>query len=243
MQLKDATLLIVDDEDTLLEIFQRWFEREGCRVLTAANGRDALDLAAANVVDLVISDIRMPVLDGLELVRRLAERDGYLPKIIFISGFGDVGDREIFGIGVEAMLHKPVDRADLVAAARRSLTDRGELWRTPPVAAPAIALDLVFASVAAARQQGLIAFGRGGFCVRSDLAARVGTRVRLQLEFTADAHALIGQGVVRWTDPREEQIGVEITYVDDAQCAWVAALTERAAPAAFIPKTSADPAA
>jgi len=238
MQLKDATVLVVDDETALLMIFRRWLEREGCRVLTAENGARALDLARTNALDLVISDIRMPVLDGIELVKRLKEHTGYLPKIVFISGFSDIGERESFSLGVEALLHKPIERADFVAAARRSLMTRDELWRGPPGPVPATTLDAVFASVSAARQQGLIAFGRGGFCVRSTLVVQVDKPIGLRLAFETDHQALIGQGIVRWIAPHEAQIGVEITYVDDAQRSWVARLAERDELVAFIPRSS-----
>lgn len=238
MQLKEARVLVVDDELALLEIFKRWFEREGCRVFTAQDGAQALDLASANAVDMVVSDIRMPVLDGIELAKRLKKRSGHAPKMIFISGFSDVSEREGFDLGVEAMLHKPIERADLVAAARRSLMDRDELWRQPPAVAPTAVLDARFPSLSAARQQGLIAFGRGGFCLRSNRFLQVGKPVGLRLEFEADRHALIGQGVVRWMERRDEQIGIEIAYVDDAQRAWFAQLAESDESASFIPRTS-----
>lgn len=238
MQLKDAVILVVDDEVGLLRIFARWFEREGCRVLSAENGRDALELIMANHVDLVVSDIRMPVLDGIELARRIKARSKYLPKIVFISGFHDLGDRESFDLGVEASLAKPVDREVLVAAARRCLMDRAELWSAPPASSPETTIDAVFPSLAAAHQQGLIAFGRGGVCVRSSLAVRVAAPIGLHIEFAADRHALTGQGIVRWLDQHDAQIGIEITYVDDAQRAWVVQLAEHNELACFIPRSS-----
>ncbi len=52
MLLKDATILMVDDEAGLLEIFRAWFAREGCHVLTAENGERGLDIATSAPVDL-----------------------------------------------------------------------------------------------------------------------------------------------------------------------------------------------
>ena len=71
MQLKDATLLVVDDEPYYCEIAKDWFEREGCKVLTAENGVAALQLLEREKADAIITDIRMPGMDGVELVRRL----------------------------------------------------------------------------------------------------------------------------------------------------------------------------
>ena len=73
MQLKDATVLIVDDEPDLLDIMADWFRREAHCVLIAANGKEALDAIEANQVDVVVSDVRMPVMDGPGLHEALGE--------------------------------------------------------------------------------------------------------------------------------------------------------------------------
>jgi len=71
MQNSEVTILVVDDEPELLEIFAIWMRREGYHVLTAANGAEALKILTSTNVDALISDIRMPVMDGLTLVRRI----------------------------------------------------------------------------------------------------------------------------------------------------------------------------
>ena len=129
MKLKDAVILIADDEPGLLRIFRAWFEREGCRVLTAENGMEALELASNHHVDVLVSDIRMPILDGIELARRLNATSKYLPKIIFISGFTDLSERHACDLGAEAVLAKPVRRAELISAVDRSLMEFDERWR------------------------------------------------------------------------------------------------------------------
>lgn len=239
MELKDATVLVVDDEVALGEIVQAWFRREGCRVLAAENGAQALDLARANRVDAVVSDMRMPVLDGVGLARRLRDFEGHVPRIVFISGFSDISARSCFDLGVEALLSKPVKRLHLVDVVRRCLTDRDALWREPAAAKPAAELNALFPGLSLAREQGLIAFGRGGFCVRSTLAAQVDQPIALNLAFAADRLALVGQGIVRWLDHREHQIGIEIVHVDDAHRSWVARLAEQDRSKSFIPRSSA----
>jgi len=238
VQLTEATILIVDDEEGLLGIYKGWFKREGCRVLTAANGAAALELAMKNRVDVILSDIRMPVMDGVELTKRLKETKKYIPKIIFISGFTDLDERETYDLGIEAKLSKPIRRQDLVSVVRKSLMVRDELWRSPPPIAPQKTLNDVFESLAAARDNGLIAFGRGGFSIHSLLAVQAGETIELRLEFKADRHTLAGRGIVRWTARHEEQIGVEITYVDEANRAWVVGLAEGGESVSFVPRTS-----
>lgn len=240
MQLKDATILIVDDEVGLLNIFKIWFEREGCHVLTAENGKRALDLLKTQPVDLIISDIRMPIMGGVELVQSLVKLGIYRPKILFISGFADMDERECCDLGIEMTLSKPIRRESLVSAAVVCLTDRDKLWREPRSTVPEHSLEAVFKSLSDARKQGLIAFGRGGICLRSALAVPSAQPVRLTLEFTADRRALAGQGIVRWTAQHDEQLGIEIIYVDDPNRAWVVGLTKRDETASFIPRSSQD---
>jgi CheY-like chemotaxis protein len=239
MQLKDATVLIADDEPGFRTLLRKWFEAERCRVLVAENGAEALHLVRTNDVHLLVSDVRMPVMDGIELMRRLMEGKHYLPKVILISGFSDIEDRESFDLGVEASLAKPIRRQVMASVVRRCLMDRDERWRELPAEPPPEkVLTISFPSLATARQQGLIAFGRGGFCVRSRLAVGVTNPIQLDLDFKGDGRALIGQGIVRWTEPREEQIGIEITFVEDAYRAWVVDMTECDGSLSFIPRTS-----
>src|SRR4029078_6427110 len=80
-------ILIVDDDDKVLDLLLELLAQEGYEVSGARNGSEALDLAVTFEPDVVISDVVMPVLDGLELCRRLKddERTTYVP-ILLISG-------------------------------------------------------------------------------------------------------------------------------------------------------------
>ena len=71
MELKYATVLVVDDESMLLDIFREWLEEEHCGVLTARDGAAALQILRDQHVDVVVSDVRMPVMDGIVLLKNL----------------------------------------------------------------------------------------------------------------------------------------------------------------------------
>ena len=235
MQLMGAVILIVDDEPELLRIFRRWLELAGCRTLTAENGAHGLELARANHIDVIVSDVRMPVMDGAEMLRQLRSGSGYLPKIVFVSGFNDLPEREYYELGVEAMLQKPMRRLEFLAAVERCLTTADERWRTPAAVAPERTLTARFESVSAALQQESIAFGRGGLCLRCSVAAHRGDLVGLDIGFPAEPIALVGQGIVRWVESADEQIGVEITYVADENRLDICSLIAASASNSFIP--------
>lgn len=78
----EATLLIVDDEPLMTDLFRQAMSRRGFRVLTAAGGREALEIVAANAVQLVITDMTMPGMDGAALANALYAQIPQLPVLI-----------------------------------------------------------------------------------------------------------------------------------------------------------------
>jgi len=81
-----AKILITDDDAHIVRVMSIWLKRQGYDTMTAHNGRDALEFVEREQVDLVISDMNMPVLNGLELVREIRKR-GFdsLPVIVLTA--------------------------------------------------------------------------------------------------------------------------------------------------------------
>lgn len=237
MLLQNASILVVDDEPDLLAIMAEWFRREGSKVLEAENGAVALRLIQTNPIDVVVSDIHMPVMDGVTMLEKIKASNLHLPSVVFVTGFYDLDPREAYELGAEAMFSKPVERKQLVSVVSRILTPREVLWSSPPPCRAEALLFADFESLASALTRGLIAFGRGGFCINSILQLAEGP-VNLLLEFQADQRKVTGQGIVRWTDFAEAQIGVEITHINDDNRSWILSLAEPNRTASFIPRTS-----
>lgn len=110
-------ILIVDDDRTMRTVLTRYLENRGYQVEQVTSGAEALVAVAKNPPDLVVSDVMMPEMDGLEFCRRLrATPSGQLMPFIFLSGKGELEDR-IHGhsIGADDYLTKPVDPRELVA--------------------------------------------------------------------------------------------------------------------------------
>ncbi|CAA9393895.1 MAG: hypothetical protein AVDCRST_MAG74-1257 [uncultured Pyrinomonadaceae bacterium] len=116
-------LLIVDDEPNLLRAVAAVLRDGGFDVTTARNGREALVLVAQSAPDLIVSDVRMPGMDGFALARRLRAAPNYaLIPIIFLTAKDEIEDRvEGFQSGVDAYLTKPFEPDELVAIIKNIL--------------------------------------------------------------------------------------------------------------------------
>ena len=118
-----ATVLVVDDEPDLVELLQYALETEGFRVLTAADGVAALQIAEAEKPDLVVVDIMMPRMDGIALTEQIRERAALrLTPILMLTARTEERD-EILGLeaGADDYLPKPVSPRRLVSRVKALL--------------------------------------------------------------------------------------------------------------------------
>ncbi len=119
------TILVVDDDPHIQEVLEVRLSSAGYEVIIATDGREALDILAQNPVALVISDIRMPGLDGLELQARLEKIAPKLP-IIFLTAFGNIQDAvQAIKSGAVDYLTKPFDGQELLAKVKSVLAKAG----------------------------------------------------------------------------------------------------------------------
>ncbi|MBL8361852.1 MAG: sigma-54-dependent Fis family transcriptional regulator [Rubrivivax sp.] len=115
------TILVVDDEPHMRRVLEIALSKLGHRVLAAGNGREAADLVQADTPDLVITDLRMPVMDGLELLSWLRRHEFEMPVIV-ITAHGTVTSAvEAMKHGASDYLLRPVDLSTLELAVERTL--------------------------------------------------------------------------------------------------------------------------
>jgi two-component system alkaline phosphatase synthesis response regulator PhoP len=114
------TVLVVDDEPKILEVVRDYLDDAGFSVSTAADGRSALDLARAVAPDLVVLDLGLPGLDGLDVARELRRRSAV--PIIMLTARSDELDRVLgLELGADDYLVKPFSPRELVARVRAVL--------------------------------------------------------------------------------------------------------------------------
>jgi CheY-like chemotaxis protein len=104
-------ILVVDDSADNVAMISLFLQQQGYRVVTAANGEDAVTVAAQMMPNLILMDINLPALDGLGATRRIRESDALRDiPVVAITAFGTEGfQRAAYDVGVSGYLTKPLD--------------------------------------------------------------------------------------------------------------------------------------
>lgn len=115
------TILVVDNEKNFRLILEELFKEEGYEVLTAENGQDALDVFKQSDVDLILTDMRMPVMDGIHLLEAVKQIDPQLP-VIMMTAHGTVDKAvEAMQKGAYTYVLKPFDNDQLLLFAGKAV--------------------------------------------------------------------------------------------------------------------------
>ena len=118
------TLLIVDDEKGYREVLSAVFEDEGYDVRTAQHGRAALSQLKKQPADIILSDVRMPDMDGIELLKKVRGIDAEI-GIVMMTAFGTINTaREAFKLGADDFIQKPFNNEELKLIIKRTLERR-----------------------------------------------------------------------------------------------------------------------
>jgi len=122
-----ARILLIDDDEPTLELFEEILKGAGHEVIMARDGVTGIALYRKHPTDLIITDIMMPVKDGMEVINEL-KRDFPQAKIIAISGSGEEERRKFFFdvsriLGAKRTFEKPVNPVELLQAIRELAPD------------------------------------------------------------------------------------------------------------------------
>jgi DNA-binding NtrC family response regulator len=157
-----GTILLIDDHPDVLQWLERLFQREGWRTTTASAGEAALELLERERPEVVVQDLRMPGLSGLDLLRSLRRKDPDV-AIIIATGHADIATAvEAMQLGAASFLVKPLDVRQLLdlADAARGKVELRRQDRRPADGAPPVGLESLGRSPAMrglARQVELVA--------------------------------------------------------------------------------------
>ncbi|MTE25660.1 sigma-54-dependent transcriptional regulator [Winogradskyella ouciana] len=123
MQLRKENILIVDDDVNILELLQRHLQSWNYHVFKAISVKEAVTILRDTQIDLLITDLKMPEVDGFELIKFVSEHYPKLPKLV-VTGYPSVqGSLEAIKSGVVDYLTKPFTKDELKSALDKSLVD------------------------------------------------------------------------------------------------------------------------
>ena len=119
--LEGKRILLVDDDETIIAPFQLILQKEGYQVDTASTGRQALEKAKEMEYQMVISDIVLPDIRGIEVAKKIREFNRNI-RLIIITGFPDLADSlETIDLGIDEILIKPIKPDELLRAVKESI--------------------------------------------------------------------------------------------------------------------------
>ncbi len=121
-------VLLIDDEELVAKTIGRLLRKEGCEVILCRNGGEALKTIAETEVDLIICDIRMPGMSGVETIKEIRGflmREGKKPvKEILITGYAEAETmKEALELKVADYIYKPFDIRDFLKSVQKNLTE------------------------------------------------------------------------------------------------------------------------
>ncbi|GAB4346489.1 MAG: hypothetical protein Kow0099_27770 [Candidatus Abyssubacteria bacterium] len=128
---RGRSILLVDDDREFCKAMKRMLEGAGYRMAAKHDGVEALEALSQGSFDLIISDLRMPNLDGMELMHEIVKRGIDVP-VVFLTGFGEVESyMDLMNMGAFDYLNKPVNKQEILRVAKaamhasRARQDRG----------------------------------------------------------------------------------------------------------------------
>jgi len=109
-------ILLIDDDEFIVDLLSLLLSEKGYRVFTASNGQEAIDLISEQAVDLIIVDLMMPKMDGLQFIHWLRkEFNASLPVLVLSGMTNKECERLVAEAGGDALLYKPVRIPELMA--------------------------------------------------------------------------------------------------------------------------------
>ena len=123
------SILLVDDDHEFCKAMKKMLEKSGYVVTLAADGQEALDILSKDVFDLIFSDLRMPRLNGIELMEAIKRKKVRTP-VVFITAYGDVESyMDLMNMGAFDYISKPVKGREILDIAGKVLATQGNTSR------------------------------------------------------------------------------------------------------------------
>ena len=238
------TILVVDDDLDLRELLSSELISSGYQVFVAENGREAFQIVLKEKIDVVLTDVRMPNGDGVELLNQIKTRNLKEPAVILVTGFAGLTIEDAYDQGCYRMIKKPFTFDDLISTLELAmLANSKKLTQQKPFSVNDLKVDLQFNQYAEAVSLQALHIGQGGMFIRiENPQAYLSQNVEFNIQFqSGELEGLCGQAETRWVRSESKNgltsvIGVEFSYIDPKYQNSVFAFLEKLQEKAFIPK-------
>lgn len=234
---KNILVIVADDQEYLREAVSFEFEMLDAKVMTAEDGKEASKLFEehADEVDIVVSDIRMPICDGVDFLRATRRDRPLFPPFVFMSGFADLALWDALDQGADAYISKPIDVDHFHDVVKSLLQPMKQRWRRKLETRCEKKLTC---NVRGPTSESAFELGRAGFFIAQSAIDSAGPlRVNNTLEFDLvmpdhPLKRLSGSGRIAWTRSKSPDglingIGVEFLYLhEDSHSPTVKYITE-----------------
>lgn len=234
-------ILLVDDELDLLTIMKMRFERIGYTVFTASCGNDAFNLIKKHKVDAVITDVRMPNGNGVDLVKNIFALGKNIPIISFITGQSDITAREAYGLGVSAIFSKPFGFEDIRSHLEMYFKPFEERW-TEVCVQENIRVKIAesFKSINSEDNGGMFELGQGGAALVTErVLPKEKEKVLFEIDFLDKASYLLeGKARLLWKerlDGDRNICGIEFLELASNSREFVVDAIKAKKPSLFVP--------
>lgn len=197
---------MVDDEQSIRELVRDILEDEGYRVTVVGNGVEALEtITHGDVVDLVISDIRMPVMGGIKLLEKIKEQNPFPPAMIFITGYSDLDLEDALAKGATAYLKKPMSISELVSAVSKAFIAPKKYKRQYERFNVRLSASVKFSHSSEFLKAEVLNVSEGGAFIAIEHPSTVGELVEFEIFFNEEkVDILSGTGEVAWQRVKRE---------------------------------------
>lgn len=198
----DITLLLVDDESALLNILSSRFHSYGAQVFTALNGKEALEILSKQSIDIVITDLQMPVMNGIELLIETRKSNSLTPYIFFSTAYAENNELEdYFSKGVNYVFNKPLDTKVVFDLAKKMMSGRELAWSKQTTQWPHYKIQKQFSNINESIKNHEFHLGNYGFflSLQDDLLPLY-SLVHFKIEFKeGNIKNIEGTGSIQWT--------------------------------------------
>ena len=241
---KKYSVLLVDDEFDLLDILSSRFLMAGYKVFTAKNGQEALKILDHDAIDVVITDVQMPLANGVELLEKIRAKDPNTPTVIFITGYSAITLEHAFDKGVQAVFTKPFDFKDLLSCVKNFLSTQEQRLKSRIQRENVDSnFSMSFENIEHAQEAKLLNIGTGGFFMALSVPnlPAIDTEISFHIKFNHGLSEIKGLGQVRWVRKEIDDglpigCGVEFLEFEDRSYAHVIQLINSIRTGKYIPR-------